>query len=110
MSQYRHWVDAFEPPKTLGSRGQRQGHGKRLMRNIPASIETLSGREAEVARQIVPQATLMVKIHGPIPGLAAKCYFLQHPITDASKPIHIGYVNDVHRNGRDLHCTCTEEV
>lgn len=110
MPGYRHFVNAYAPSGNLGSRGQRQGQDKLIMADIPADIEMLAGREAEIARQLVPQATLLVKVHGPIPGLSAKCFFKQHPITDDSKPISIGYVQDPRRNGRDLHCLCTEEA
>jgi head-tail adaptor len=110
---YRHWVDAFAPPSTLSSRGQAQGAPVLLMRDIPAAIENLSGREVEVARRLMPEATLRVSIHGPIEGLSPKCYFLQHPYTTAdhkNRKIQIGHIDDPKRNGFDLHCLCTEEV
>lgn len=106
----RHFVDIFAPSVNLDSRGQARGAPAVVMQDVPCEIETLAGREAEIARQLVPTASLRVKMFGPILGLDTRCYMKEHPITAASKPIHVGHVNDVHRNGRELHLLCTEEV
>jgi hypothetical protein len=113
MPTYQHHVDAFGPPTTLDGRGQPQGARAVIMRNIPAAIQMLSGREAEIAHTKYPEATLRVSVLGPIVGLKPTCYFLQHPYTEAdhkNRKIHIGYIDDPQRNGHELHCLCTEEV
>lgn len=102
----RHYVDVIGPDGVETDRGQVQGD-RTLMRNVPCSIEVLSGREAEIANQRLPQASTRITMRGPIPGLSAGCVLVEKP---HSRKHHVGFVEDPTRIGREYRCLCTEEV
>lgn len=102
----RHVVDVMEPATTTGSRGERQGADRTIMREVFCSITPLAGREAEVARQLVATATVRVEMRGPIP-LTATSFLKEMP---SGRKLHIGHVSDPQRNGFELSLLCTEEV
>jgi hypothetical protein len=111
VNNLRHYVDVIGPADVTDSRGQNQSD-KPLMSAVPCSIEILNGREAEIARQLLPQATMKVTMRGPIPGLGSRCKLQEYPIANGVPRAthHVGYVQDPLRTGRVLVCLCTEET
>lgn len=113
MMKMRFFVDVLLPPPTTGSRGERQGADTVLMENVPCSIESISGREAEVAHQLVASATHTVEMRGPIPGLTPVCKLGEHPKDTAGKyksMLDIGHVADPTRTGREYKLLVTERL
>lgn len=101
-----HRVDIVGPGGALTSRGQTQAE-QYVMRNVPAAIEFLSGREAEVARQLLPTASTRITMRGPIPGLTASCVIVEK--ANGAKH-HVGFVQDDSRVGREYKCLCEQGV
>ena len=93
------------PSQDLGERGRRQGPDTVVLANVPCSIETLSGRELEVARQLYATATARVELHGdPAAPLTP-----QHYLLFGTKKLHIGHVDDVDRLGVEYVLLCGED-
>lgn len=58
----RHAVTILRPSTTVDSRGQLSGSATTVVSDVPCSIEQLSGRELELARQRMANATLRVRM------------------------------------------------
>lgn len=89
----RHVVTIKRPASSgtpnLGPRGQVIGNDKTIAENVPCSIENLSGRELELARQVVSDATKRVRLFDdPDWGLNSKDYLIF-----GSRRLNIGYVD-----------------
>lgn len=115
ISSMLHVVDVLEPVEALDSRGQLAGSPKVYMRNVPCSIKPLSGREAEIARQLVPLATLQVEMWGePSLPIDERMKLRQHGgkkrADGTDLLIEVQFVNDLKRNGCELQLLCTEET
>ena len=103
---FRHYVDVFAPGTTLDDRGQPQADGI-VMRSVPCAIEVLSGREAEIARQLLPQASTRISMRGPIAGLTASCVLVEK---GNGLLHHVGFVEDQSRVGVLYRCLCEQEA
>ncbi len=101
----RHRVDIKLPSDTKDSRGQRSGVATITATRVPCSIETLAGRELEIARQVVSNATLLVKMRSPGFDLTTK-----HFLLFGTRQLNIGHINDVNQIGREFILTCGEAV
>ncbi len=102
----RHCVDVFAPGTALDDRGQPQADGV-VMRSVPCAIEVLSGREAEIARQLLPTASTRISMRGPIAGLTARCVLVEKP---GNQLHHVGFVEDQSRVGSLYRCLCEQEA
>jgi len=101
----RHRVDIQLPSTTQGTRGQRTGSSTTKAESIPCSIETLTGRELELARQVVSNATVRVTMRYPGITLTTK-----HFLMFGDRQLNIGHINDVDQIGREFILTCGEAV
>lgn len=113
MMRYRHFVDVLRRSEGTDSRGQSLKGYTVLMKDVPCSIDTLSGREAEVAHRLVGTATHQVEMRGPIAGLSPECKLGEHPKNGDGtykSYLAIGHVNDPTRTGRDYTLLVTEVV
>lgn len=112
----RHYVDILDPTSSTGSRGEAIPGTRVLMSEVPCSITPLSGREGEIARQIVAQATHTVELRGPIAGLSTKSSLReignmrQAATGPVARIMHIGNIDDPLRTGHELTLLVTEEV
>lgn len=114
MTNLRHVVNVMRPTKNKGTVGESQGQPDVVMRNWPCSIETLQGREADLARQTFASATLKVEGYGdPRNPFKATDYleFVDGVTGTKDKPrkLYIGVVNDEKQNGIKLTLLCGEE-
>jgi head-tail adaptor len=103
---FRHYVDVFAPGTALDDRGQPMADGI-VMRSVPCAIEVLSGREAEIARQLLPSASTRISMRGPIKGLTAQCILVEKP---HGQKHHVGFVEDQSRTGVLYRCLCEQEA
>lgn len=103
---FRHYVDIVGPGGAQTDRGQIQDEHV-VMRSVPCAIEFLSGREAEIARQLLPQASTRITMRGPIPKLTSGCVIIEK--ANGSKH-HVGFVQDDSRVGREYKCLCEQEA
>jgi head-tail adaptor len=101
----RHTVDIMEPATALDDRGQENGDTVYLA-GIPCSIEPLSTREQEAARQIYADATYRVKFYGD----PKKPITHRHWLRWGERRLEIGSAVDVRMNGTEWECVCGEVV
>lgn len=101
---FRHRVDIIGPGGATTDRGQVQDEHI-VMRSVPCAIEVLSGREGEIARQLLPSASTRISMRGPIPGLTAGCV-----LWEGTRPHHVGFVEDQSRVGVLYRCLCEQEA
>lgn len=101
----RHVATVLRPPESnYGTLGQKQGQDEVIYKDWPCSIETLSGRESEYARQNYATATLVVKGYtDPAKPIKATDY-----LQFGARKINIGFVNDVDQNGLQSELLCGE--
>lgn len=105
MRNLRHIVTVKRPRQgNLGTRGQKQGEDETIYAEWPCSIETLSGSEAELARQNFPTASLSVAGYtDPAKPIKATDYLLL-----GTRRINVGFVNDVDQMGLKAELICGE--
>jgi SPP1 family predicted phage head-tail adaptor len=98
----RHFVKVEQFTQTgTGTRGEKQGSWGSLYEDVPASIETLGGREAEVARQIVSTADTKVGLRW-LAGITTKMR-----INHNDKLYNIEAINNIDQRDRELILTCS---
>lgn len=103
----RHRVNVMRPPSPQGEPGQLNSQATELIKNVPCSIEPLSGREAERMQQMYATATLTVGMYGdPAKPLKTTDWL----IDQTGKRLNIMHIKDKQRNGIELELTCGEEV
>lgn len=101
----QHYVTIKRPSTTLGTKGQRSGSDSTLLENVPCSIETLSGRELELARQTVADATHRVIMWAdPSNPLLTSDYLVL-----GTRTLRIGHFDDVDQQGLEYMLLCVEE-
>ena len=105
VNGHRHLVDVYLPSTTVDSRGHRTGADTLKIENVPAEIETLSGRQLELSRQIVSNASHLVKLRYVGFDLTTK-----HYLKFGSRTLHIGHIDDAEQIGREFTLTCEEDV
>jgi hypothetical protein len=100
----RHIVTVKRPKANFGSVGDQQGEDETIYANWPCSIETLSGNEAELARQNFPSASSVVKGYtDPKKLIQATDYLLL-----GSRRINVGFVNNIMQRGLEAELLCGE--
>jgi head-tail adaptor len=100
--ELRHVVTVKRPATTKGSRGQNTGTAATLG-IARAKIETLSGRELEIANQVYAGAALRVTIRH-FPGLVASDY-----LEFGSRRLEIGHVENVEQKDWWNVLLCSED-
>lgn len=101
----RHYV-GLERFVKVGStaRGLPEGQFRQVASNVPATVEPLSGRQAEIARQLVATATHRVTMRWR-DGVEPKMV-----VTFQGRRLTVGHVSDGDFRKRYLELTCTEQV
>src|SRR3990167_1441101 len=85
----RHAVTIKRPSTALGTRGQRDGDPIIVAADVPCSIEPLSGRELELARHQVADATQLVTFFDdPSWNLSTRDY-----LEFGSRVLNIGHIS-----------------
>lgn len=104
----RHSVAIMRPvAATYDALGQLSGTDRTVADGVPCSIEQISGRERELARQNMAAATLRVRLFSdPAWSLTTGDYLLR----DDSTRIEIGFIQDVDETQLEVWLTCAEEV
>lgn len=90
------------PSTGRGTRGQRTGTDL-AVGSIQTSIETLTGRELELARQRYPEATHRLMTWHPGYPINTK-----HYLSYRTRKFEIGHVEDVDERGLKLVILCKE--
>lgn len=100
----RHYVTVQTYEATgVDNRGNRTGAWEPLFEKVPCEIVTLAGKELEMARAIVAQANVKIRMRY-LPGLSAR-----HQITWQGRTFHIGAIDNVEQRNRELVLTCVED-
>lgn len=102
----RHYVNVLLGPDATDDHGQAVGLDTVYIKDVPCSIETLSGRESEIARQQYAEATHLVKCYGD----PARPIREHMRLRFGARLIEIGFVKDVNQNGEVLELLCGEVV
>ena len=103
--ELRHRVDIKLPSTSRGTRGEKSGSDTTAASSIPCSIETLSGREVEIARQLYPSATLAVELrYGELTSLTTEHYFVF-----GSRQLNIGHLDNVDQRNILWRALCGED-
>jgi hypothetical protein len=92
----QHAVDIYrDPTGAYGTRGELIGSDALVAKDVPCSIVTLSGREAEQARSSFPYAAHQVEMFGdPAWRLDEFC-----KLVFGERVLHVGHVYDVDQRG-----------
>lgn len=95
----RHTVDIYrDPTGAYGTRGEIVGGAQLVALNVPCSIVTLSGREAEQAHKTWPYAVHQVEMFGTpawLPLEECKLIF-------GNQVLHVGHCNDIEQKGHEF--------
>jgi head-tail adaptor len=101
----RHFITIKRPSSLTGTKGQRTGNDTILLRDVPASVETLSGNELELARQTVANATHRVIVWAdPENPITTRDYCLF-----GARVLRIGHYDDPEQKGLEWVLLCSEE-
>ena len=108
MKGYRHTVNVMRPSLATTDRGQQRGQPTCVRRNVPCSIETLSGNQSEIARQLYTDATYSVKFYADqSKPVDEKCYLTGGTL--GSRQLQIGHVADKDFQNLELMLLCGEK-
>lgn len=102
----RNFIDVYLPSTDKSNRGQRTGSATKVMENVPASFQDLSGNEMVIAHQLFAAATCRFEFYGSIgTTITAK-----HTITDtgSGRQFAIGYVKTMDLTGNYYSVLCSE--
>ena len=101
-------VNVHRPTSALDSRGQ-ANNDTVYWRDVPCSIETLSGQEQIVARQLLATATYKIAMYGNPEKRLETTDRLEWGMKDG-KPrlLEIGQIRDLNQNGVQLELICGE--
>ena len=102
----RHAVNIKRPSLTVGDRGQITGNPTTVAEDVPCPIEPLSGRELELAKQIVSNATQRVTFYvGDDWNLTTKDY-----LVFGTRQLNIGHISYADEVEFEAVCLCAEAV
>lgn len=103
----RHAADIYRAPTgAYASRGELIGTGQLVASGVPCSIETLSGREAEIARSTYSLATHQIELFGDPAWLPLETCKL----VVGQEVYHVGHVNDLEKRGVEFVLLCGQEI
>lgn len=103
-NELRHYGDIEANTTATGSRGQQSASWSAKHSAVPMKIKSLTGREAEIARQLVATATNEIVIRHK------ESITTEDRITWGSRTFNIGFVDRVDNRGLWLRLICTEEA
>lgn len=104
----RQLVTIKRPATSLDSRGQETGGDTTVAEDVFCSIEELSGRELELARQVHGSATHRVRCYlDPGWSVTSGDYLVE---AGSDRRLHIGFIQNPEFTGRESVLTCGEEV
>lgn len=101
----RHLVTLQQRDETQvpNSRGHIEPNWVNVLADIPAEVMKLSGRDAELARQMNADCTHRVRIRHR-PGVVEQMRF-----KFGERFLYIGDIDDTHESGHWLRCLCSEK-
>lgn len=105
MRNMRHVVNVMAPPPPT-SESQVNAVPLVFMRDVPCSIKTLSGQEAERMAQMYGAATLKVEMYGSPTKPIKTIYWLKF----GERKLNVMGIIDKQQNGEVLELICGEEV
>lgn len=101
----RHFITIKRPSSEKGAKGQPTGSDTIILPDVPASVETLSGNELELARQTVSNATHRVIVWAnPNKPITTRDYCVF-----GSRVLRIGHYDDLEQKGLEWVLICSEE-
>jgi head-tail adaptor len=100
----RHRIAIKRPANETGTRGEVVGSLSTILKDEPAAVVALSGRELEQARAVYPAATSRVELraHPRAPVIEGDV------VEFAGRNLHVYFVNDLENRGIEWHLTCGE--
>jgi hypothetical protein len=101
----RHFANVLRRPETLDDRGHLVGGDTTIAESIPVSVLPLSGREGELARQVIENAEFAVECRGPCVAAVSDVI-----VINGALRLAVGYVEDVDQNGLHYRLLCSREV
>jgi hypothetical protein len=105
--RFRHVTDIYKPSLSTDSFGANDGAPIAVRSSVPCSIDTLNGREAELARSVFVDASHKVELYAdPIRPIDESCYLTGGTL--GKRRLNIGFVNDPQMTGLKLILTCGE--
>lgn len=105
----RHYVNVMQPTDAEGTRGEREGQDKTVRQGVPCSIETLSGRELELARSTYPDATYKVVMRAdPLRQVTSVMYLTGGTL--GKRRLYIAFPNNIDQKNFELHLLCSEDL
>jgi len=106
--RYRHIADIYRPATSTDSFGANDGAPQKVRSCVPCSIDTLNGREAELARSVFVDASHKVELYNdPVRPIDEQCYLTGGTL--GTRRLNIGFVNDPAMTGLRLLLTCGED-
>ena len=102
----RFVASIYRPAQALDAYGQEKGAEQVIMRDVPVSLETLSGREVELARQQYAGATLRAQLTGD----PKKPISYRDRLQVNGRSLEIGFIRDEQQNGIELELLLGEVV
>jgi len=102
----RHFVTIKKTTASVGGRGQVVGEPVTVAEDVPCSIEPLSGRELENARQVVADATQRVTMWAD----SSWALTTKHWLEFGSRKLSIGYIRTPDEIGLEYELLCAEAV
>lgn len=108
MKGYDNTVNVMRPATASTDRGQQRGQPTCVRREVPCSIETLTGNQSEIARQLYTDATYSVKFYAdPSKPVDEKCYLTGGTLGE--RKLQIGHVADTDFKNLELTLLCGEK-
>lgn len=100
----------MRPTEATGTVGELQGQDATVIALVPCSIETLSGREAEIARSVYADVTYKVEMYSdPRKPVTPNMYLTGGTL--GPRRLHIGFVKDSNNMGTgSLELLCAEAM
>jgi head-tail adaptor len=102
----RYVATILRPRATYDDRGQERGGDEVVMRDVPVSLDTLNGREVELARQLYPTATMRAQLVGD----PKRPITYRDRLVVGIRSLEIGYIKDEQQNGINLELLLGEAV
>lgn len=105
--RFRHIADIYRAASSTDSFGANDGAPQKVRSCVPCSIDTLNGREAELARSVFVDASHKVELYAdPVRPIDESCYLTGGTL--GKRRLNIGFVNDPQMIGLKLLLTCGE--
>ena len=100
----KHYMTLMRPATVTDDHGGAKGLDDVIAKDVPCSLETLGGREAELARQNFATASAKVGCIGPLPVKTLDYWLL------GDRRLEIVDIQDIEQNGVNLQMLVGEIV